>query len=187
MILYDHICSAHLLPFFVCLFFCCCCCCNRALCFRPANVSQAPSLDNNTCPVDGTTDIAKSCSISRSTRYAVYGSVVYSTVLIHFVRGILFYLVCINASKTLHNKMFSNILRVPVRFFDTNASGKLICLFVCFQSILFVFKAFCLFSKHFVCFQSILFRAGGILLWIIYYFITHLPRCSVEINVFELG
>ena len=90
----------------------------RALCFRVNSTGVA------TCPAEGNGNISGTCTLRTSTRLAVYGALVYSTVIIHFVRGITFYLVCINASKTLHNRMFSNILRVPVYFFDTNASGK---------------------------------------------------------------
>lgn len=31
-----------------------------------------------------------------------------------------------HASKVLHDKMFANILRAPMRFFDTNASGRIL-------------------------------------------------------------
>lgn len=34
------------------------------------------------------------------------------------------YIIYMRASKSLHNKMFSNILQAPMRFFDTNPSGK---------------------------------------------------------------
>lgn len=36
------------------------------------------------------------------------------------------YIIYMRASKNLHNKMFSNILQAPMRFFDTNPSGKYI-------------------------------------------------------------
>lgn len=34
--------------------------------------------------------------------------------------------VCMNASKALHNKMFNCILRAPMKFFDTNPSGRIL-------------------------------------------------------------
>lgn len=34
--------------------------------------------------------------------------------------------VCMNASKSLHNKMFNCILRTPMKFFDTNPSGRIL-------------------------------------------------------------
>lgn len=34
------------------------------------------------------------------------------------------YIIYMRSSKNLHNKMFGNILQAPMRFFDTNPSGK---------------------------------------------------------------
>lgn len=83
------------------------------------------SFDNTTCPSESkAVDVSDSCSLPKSTRIAVYAALVYTTVIIHFVRGVALYMVCINASKVLHNRMFSNILHTPVLFFDTNTSGK---------------------------------------------------------------
>ncbi|KAL4705012.1 hypothetical protein ACJJTC_009800 [Scirpophaga incertulas] len=41
-------------------------------------------------------------------------------------RSLLFLWVCMRSSITLHNKMFSNILSATMRFFDTNASGRIL-------------------------------------------------------------
>ncbi len=101
----------------------------RALCFR-SNTSQIINSTDNltTCPPESDmANEAQSCTIQESSRFIVYASVVYSAFIIHFIRGVLFYIVCINASRILHNKMFSNILRTPVNFFDTNTSGKYKC------------------------------------------------------------
>ena len=95
------------------------------------NSTEVSAVGNVTCPAERPSDISDSCTLRTSTRFAVYGALVYSTVIIHFMRGLIFYLVCINASKTLHNRMFSNILRVPVHFFDTNPSGKLLMMLGC--------------------------------------------------------
>ena len=35
------------------------------------------------------------------------------------------YVICLNASRNLHNKMFKAILRAPILFFDTNPVGEL--------------------------------------------------------------
>ena len=39
-------------------------------------------------------------------------------------RSVLFFYVCVNAAKILHNRMFGAVLRAPIRFFDTNPIGK---------------------------------------------------------------
>ena len=46
-------------------------------------------------------------------------------------RAILTYLICLSASRNLHNKMFKTILRVPILFFDTNPIGKLSIMVFC--------------------------------------------------------
>lgn len=38
----------------------------------------------------------------------------------------MFYKICMNASKTLHNRMFANVLKAPMSFFDSNPSGRIL-------------------------------------------------------------
>ena len=45
--------------------------------------------------------------------------------------AILFYFICVNASRVLHNWMFASVLRALVRFFDTNPIGSLSCIYRC--------------------------------------------------------
>lgn len=42
------------------------------------------------------------------------------------MRSILFLRVCMRASKVLHDRMFAAILKTPMRFFDTNPSGRIL-------------------------------------------------------------
>uniref|UniRef100_A0A0U9HSH2 Putative ABCC protein n=1 Tax=Chrysomela populi TaxID=154003 RepID=A0A0U9HSH2_CHRPP len=51
----------------------------------------------------------------------IVGSVILTT-----ARSLLYYKVCMTASKVLHNKMFTSILEAPMRFFDTNPSGRIL-------------------------------------------------------------
>ncbi len=71
-------------------------------------------------------DGSSSCKGLEEHRLAIYSVLVCSTVLLHFVRGLMFYFICINASRVLHNRMFRNMLRVPVKFFDFNPSGMIL-------------------------------------------------------------
>lgn len=41
-------------------------------------------------------------------------------------RSFTFFKYCMTASKNLHNEMFSNIVYAPMRFFDTNSSGRIL-------------------------------------------------------------
>ncbi|CAG9863422.1 unnamed protein product [Phyllotreta striolata] len=54
----------------------------------------------------------------------IFGSVFFLT-----LRSFLYYNICMKASKVLHNTMFSNVLQAPMRFFDTNASGRILSRF----------------------------------------------------------
>ena len=87
-------------------------------------MSRNSNSGNATCSAND----SGSCTLSETARLVVYAVMILVTVIIHLVRGVAFYLVCINASRTLHNRMFSNILRTPVLFFDTNTSGKFVYL-----------------------------------------------------------
>lgn len=54
----------------------------------------------------------------------IIGSIVLTT-----LRSLLFFKVCMKASKNLHNTMFSNLLRATMRFFDVNPSGRILTRF----------------------------------------------------------
>ena len=55
----------------------------------------------------------------------MYGGLVLATVLLNYARVVLLCVICVNASRVLHNRMFAAILRAPIRFFDTNPIGTL--------------------------------------------------------------
>jgi len=61
--------------------------------------------------------------LSTNQRIGIYGGIVFIAVILVFSKTILNYLFCVSASRNLHNKMFRNILRVPILFFDTNPVG----------------------------------------------------------------
>ncbi|CAG9833841.1 unnamed protein product [Diabrotica balteata] len=60
------------------------------------------------------------------TRYSIYVYTVIIGGVIVFVlaRGFIFYKTCTIASTNLHNNMFHKLLQAPMRFFDTNPSGR---------------------------------------------------------------
>ena len=64
--------------------------------------------------------------LSTNQRIAIYGGIVSSSIFIVFSRAIISFLICLAASRHLHNKMFKAILRSPVLFFDTNPVGAYI-------------------------------------------------------------
>lgn len=54
----------------------------------------------------------------------VYTGCILACIILTTSRSLLYYKICTTASKVLHNKMFANVLQAPMRFFDTNPSGK---------------------------------------------------------------
>ncbi|KAG5881447.1 hypothetical protein JTB14_037665 [Gonioctena quinquepunctata] len=59
----------------------------------------------------------------------VYSVFMLASILLTPARSILFYKIFMTASKNLHNKMFTNVLAAPMRFFDTNPSGRILSRF----------------------------------------------------------
>jgi ABC-type multidrug transport system fused ATPase/permease subunit len=78
-----------------------------------------------TCPTESEAGRSDSlaCSLAEKKRLLTYGILIVSSVTLNFMRGGAFYLICNNAARVLHNRMFKTILRIPVLFFDTNPSG----------------------------------------------------------------
>ncbi|KFB53213.1 AGAP003221-PA-like protein [Anopheles sinensis] len=55
-----------------------------------------------------------------------YGVIIIGVVLFTIFRGYLFFNICMKASRNLHDRMFARILTAPMRFFDTNPSGRIL-------------------------------------------------------------
>ena len=47
-----------------------------------------------------------------------------STIVVTISKAVFSYVICLNASRNLHNKMFKAILQAPILFFDTNPVGE---------------------------------------------------------------
>lgn len=68
---------------------------------------------------------AKILDTYRTKRYVIiYSAFILASICLTFARSMLFYKISMTASRGLHNKMFSSILKAPMRFFDTNPSGE---------------------------------------------------------------
>ena len=88
----------------------------------PASLARASCASQNT-----TVNISMatgSCALDLHDRIGIFAGITASAVVLSFVRIFLVFCILINGGRVLHNKMFSSIMRVPVRFFDTNPSGK---------------------------------------------------------------
>ncbi|XP_076004915.1 ATP-binding cassette sub-family C member 4-like isoform X2 [Genypterus blacodes] len=56
----------------------------------------------------------------------IYGGLTAATIVFGFARNLLLFNVLVRCIENLHNRMFSAILRTPVRFFDINPIGRIL-------------------------------------------------------------
>ncbi|KAE8278604.1 Multidrug resistance-associated protein 4 [Larimichthys crocea] len=56
----------------------------------------------------------------------VYGGLTVATIIFGFIRNLVLFNVLVRCSQSLHNRMFTAILRTPVRFFDINPIGRVL-------------------------------------------------------------
>ena len=84
-----------------------------------------PQLEN------ATFNDSTSSDLTANQRIGIFGGIVVLAIIITIIKAILSYVICLNASRNLHNKMFKAILRAPILFFDTNPVGELNeCMFI---------------------------------------------------------
>lgn len=82
------------------------------------DVPSPPSIDYPDKYVDSDDKL-----FTTSQSIFIYTFCIASSILLTTLRSLVFFKVCMNASKGLHDKMFNNILQATMRFFDTNPSG----------------------------------------------------------------
>ncbi|XP_022796167.1 multidrug resistance-associated protein 4-like isoform X2 [Stylophora pistillata] len=61
-----------------------------------------------------------------NTHMIIYGGLVTTTLVLSFLRVLLFFHATVTASVKLHNNMFDAVIRAPVFFFDTNPTGRIL-------------------------------------------------------------
>lgn len=64
--------------------------------------------------------------LSPKTGLIVLGSLLLLSYILLLIQHLWFYRICINASRNLHKRMFSTILKAPMHFFDENPSGHIL-------------------------------------------------------------
>ncbi|XP_043265995.1 ATP-binding cassette subfamily C member 4-like [Colletes gigas] len=86
--------------------------------------SDNSSLDNITWTINSGSH--KSYYLDTDTALWIYGSFIIGSIVMTTIRNLVFYKICMNASKNLHNQMFSSLLKAPMQFFDTHPSGRIL-------------------------------------------------------------
>lgn len=64
-------------------------------------------------------------SWSTQTYTYIYAGIMVALFIISTTRSISFFQFCASASQNLHDRMFSGLISTPMRFFDTNPSGRI--------------------------------------------------------------
>ncbi|XP_076166864.1 ATP-binding cassette sub-family C member 4 [Ptiloglossa arizonensis] len=82
------------------------------------------SLDNITW--SNNTESDKSYYLDTNTALWIYGGFIVASIVMTTLRNLIFYKICMTASRNLHNQMFSCLLKAPMLFFDTHPSGRIL-------------------------------------------------------------
>ncbi|XP_049947426.1 ATP-binding cassette sub-family C member 4-like [Schistocerca serialis cubense] len=90
------------------------------------NVSEA-SQDEIIIHSNGTAQAGNHDELLTTENYiSLYVGIIVALLVTAFTRSLAFYKICVTCSKNLHNKMFTNLMKAPMRFFHTNPSGRIL-------------------------------------------------------------
>ncbi len=86
---------------------------------------QSNTVSNTTVDhLKNETLVSSSDGFSVTQRILIFFGLTVFAIVTNFARMFVFYTICVNASRVLHNKMFASIMRAPIRLFDTNPTGE---------------------------------------------------------------
>ena len=92
--------------------------------FYRANCNAQKGNRTEQCAVESNRTLSAICQLTNNDRLWILTLITVVSIILYLTRSTLIYGLSINASRVLHNEMFSSVLRAPARFFDTNPSGK---------------------------------------------------------------
>ncbi|XP_065897571.1 ATP-binding cassette sub-family C member 4-like [Dysidea avara] len=82
--------------------------------------SCSPQLENVTY------NNARNFDLTTHQWIGIFGAILGGAIFIALFKSIFAYVICLNASRNLHNKMFKSVLRTAILFFDTNPVGRVL-------------------------------------------------------------
>lgn len=85
---------------------------------------EQEKIDANSTMIENGQNITKELNIDFY--LGVYGGLTAATIIFGFIRNLLLFHVLVRCAQSLHDRMFSTILRTPVRFFDINPAGRVL-------------------------------------------------------------
>ncbi|XP_058795497.1 ATP-binding cassette subfamily C member 4-like isoform X2 [Phymastichus coffea] len=71
-------------------------------------------------------NIEKTNYLSTNVALVIYGCILLGCIITTVSKCLLFYKVCMNSSKSIHNEMFSCVLGAPMHFFNQQSSGQIL-------------------------------------------------------------
>ena len=81
------------------------------------------TLQANMLPNESLDSSLEVSFLSSQTALYIYTFFILSVIVMCITRNLIFYKICMNASRNLHDNMFARLLRAPLRFFEVNPSG----------------------------------------------------------------
>lgn len=84
------------------------------------------SLDHNGTEEYENITLRSSLIVDKNTNLIIYSWLVVALFILSLLRTVLFFVVCMKTSITLHDKMFRCITRAPMEFFDKTPIGNLV-------------------------------------------------------------
>jgi len=80
----------------------------------------------DTCPNETQTTTSESMALNTHYGIGIYLGLTLGGVVIRFTRSLIYRHITMRSSRTLHDQMYTSVMRSPVRFYDANPKGRIL-------------------------------------------------------------